>query len=443
MAPLTEAMPALLEAGSLAARGALLGGAAFLLTVASPLARRLPAGQAAILMSRTQGFLRFAALATLALTGLQFAAGQFFALGVMLAALAVLLLAPREGPAPRLAAVILLFAVLAMFIAVTGGRASLLTPRSLTTANLLRETGAALWMGALPLLWMLLRPGWPAAVPQVIGMRHAMLMLAGMALAGAGMVIGWPHRTWLFGPEAFPLAVIATALLLLALLAAALRVALLVEAGQASAPGLWLPRLRCVVEMELLLAIGLCGPVIALFMLAAKGLAPTARPAFGALLPGLSLHPIGPAGAAGLVLTLIALLAWLNRAGGTPVARYGPALLAPLGAALALEAGDGMALALAGLVLLAGLAEAWILRRGRVTGIGFALPFAIISGVVLVLAGQPPASVMLPALLATLALLLRWAELRLPDARDALAASLAWPLALGALGLVLIFAHGV
>lgn len=439
---LAGVMPALLEAGSLAARSALVGGAVFLLAVASPLARRLPGAQGAILMGRMQAFLRLAALATMGLAGLQFLSGQFFGLGVMLAALAVLLLAPREGPAPRLAAVIVLFAAIAMLIAVSGGRAGLLTWRGLTTATLLREAGAALWMGNLPLLWALLQPGWPAAVPQAIGVRHAWLMLGGMALSGVGMLIGWPHRTLLFGPEAFPLAVITMALLLLALVAAGLRVALLIEAGRASAAGHWLPRLRCLLEIELLVAIALCGPIIALFVLAAEGMAPEAQPAFGALLPRFSLHALGPTEASGLVLMLIALLAWLSRAGGEKVTRFGPVLLVPLGAALVLEAADGMALALGALVLLAGLAEASVAWRGRAGGLAFALPFAVILGVVLVLAGRPSPDVTLPALLATLALLIRWAELRLPDARDALAASLAWPMVLGALGLVLMLARG-
>jgi hypothetical protein len=58
------------------------------------------------------------------------------------------------------------------------------------------------------------------------------------------------------------------------------------------------------------------------------------------------------------------------------------------------------------------------------------------------LAGQPPRWALLPCWLATLALLVRWAELRLPDPRDRAAAALAWPFALGALGLVLVLAHG-
>ncbi|MEI6161326.1 MAG: hypothetical protein WCP77_15940, partial [Roseococcus sp.] len=70
------------------------------------------------------------------------------------------------------------------------------------------------------------------------------------------------------------------------------------------------------------------------------------------------------------------------------------------------------------------------------------LPFAMILGVVVVLASQPPPEALLPCLLATIALLIRWAELRLPEPRDKLMASIAWPFALGALGLVLLLAHG-
>ncbi|UPY35785.1 hypothetical protein [Sediminicoccus sp. KRV36] len=476
--------PALLEAGALAARSALLGGAAFLLTVSSPLARRLPAGQAAMLMGRTQLFLRAAALSTMTLAALQLAAGQFAGLGVLLAALAVLLLAPREGPSPRLALVLLFFASLAMLLAVSGGRPGQFTPRSLTTATLLREAGAALWMGNLPLLWMLLRApgpasgsGWPASVPQVVGMRHAALMLLGMGLTAVGLAIAWPHRGLLFGAAAFPLLAITAGFVVLAQLAAALRVMLLIEAGRAAPASLWLPRLRCVVECELLLAIVLCGPIVALFVLAAQGLSPAAAPDLAALLPRFRLHAFGPAEVAGLVLMLIAVSAWLRRAEGalngraegalngpaegalnkhaeggltrhaetgpgTSLTRFGPLLLLPLGAGLALEAESAPALSLGVLVLLSGLAEAWVLWRGEAGGLGMVLPFAVILGIVLILAGNPPAEALLPCLLATLALLIRWAELRLPAPRDRLVAAIAWPFALGALGLVLLLAHG-
>ncbi|WPB83461.1 hypothetical protein [Sediminicoccus rosea] len=432
--------PALLEASALAARSALLGGAAFLLAVASPLARRLPAGQAATLMAATQLFLRLAALATMALAVAQLVAGQFGAVGVLLAAAVPLVLAPREGPAPRLALVILGFAALVMVLGVTEGRLSLLQPGSVTLATLLREAGAALWMGNLPLLWMLLRPNWPASVPQAIGIRHAGLMLAGMALVAAGLFVAAPHRTLLFGPEALPLLAVTAGFVLLAQLAAGLRVLLLLAAGRAAPAGLWLPRLRCVVEIELLLSLVLCGPIVALFRLGAQGLEPAATPDLAALVPRFGLHALGPAETGGLVLLLIALLAWLNRLGGAPLARFAPLLLLPLGLGLAWGA-QGVALALALLVIVAGLAEAWVVFRGSAGGPGMVLPFAVILGVILVLAGAPPRWALLPCFLATLALLIRWAELRLPDRRDGAAMALAWPVVLGALGLVLVLAH--
>ncbi|MBX9752731.1 MAG: hypothetical protein K5Q68_24290 [Roseococcus sp.] len=433
--------PALLEASALAARSALLGGAAFLLAVSSPLARRLPPDQSTLLMVRTQLFLRLAALATAGLAVAQFLGGQFAALGVLLAALTILLLVPREGPAPRLAGVLVALAAAALILAVSGGRLSQLGPRSLTTATLLREAGAALWMGNLPLLWMLLRGPWPAAVPQAVGMRHAGLMLFGMALTGAGLAVAWPHRALLFGAEAFPLFAITAAFVALALLAAGLRLGLLVAAGRAAPASLWLPRLRCVVEAELLLALVLCGPIVALFVLAAQGLTAVAAPDFAALLPRFSLHPVGPAEAGGLVLLLIALLAWLHRAGGPAATRFGPLLLLPLGLGLVLQAESGLVRALGLLVMSAGLAEAWVLWRGA-SGLALVLPFAVILGVILILASQPPAAALLPCLLATLALLIRWAELRLPAPGDQSLAAIAWPFLLGALGLVMILAHG-
>ncbi len=440
----TGLAPALLEAGALAARSALLGGAAFLLAVSSPLARRLPASQGALLMARTQLFLRLAALATIGLAIPRFLSGHFAELGVLLAALAVLLLAPRQGPAPRLGWVVLGFAALAMLLGVSEGRLSQLSPGSLALATLLRESGAALWMGNLALLWMLLRgrdAGWPAAVPQAVGMRHAGLMLLGMSLVLGGLLMAAPHRALIFGPEAFPLFAITVAFVVLAQVAAALRVALLVAAGRAAPPGLWLPRLRCVVEGELLLSLVLCGPIAALFALAAQGLVPAPAPALASLLPRFSLHGMGGAEAGGLVLLLIASLAWLNRAGDAPVTRFAPLLLLPLGFALGMRAEDGLALGLAALILAAGLAEAWVLWRGRAGGLAMLLPFAMILGVVVVLAGRPPLSAMLACLLAVLALLIRWAGLRLTTPGDKRAAAIAWPFALGALGLVLLLAH--
>lgn len=442
MDALAEIAPALLQASALAARSALLGGAAFLLAISSPMSRRLPEGQAMLLMARTQYVLRLAALATLLLGTLQFAGGQFAALGVMLAAGTVLLLAPREGPCPRSAWAVLVFAALAMILAVSGGHFA--TP-GLTLATLLREAGAALWMGNLPLLWMLLRAPWPAAVGQAIGLRHAKLMLVGMGLAAGGLALAWPSRTLLFGDAAFPLLAITGAFVVLAQIAAMLRVALLIDAGRASPARTWLPRLSFVVEAELLLAIVLCGPIVALFVLASQGLVPGAAPDWGALIPDFALHALGAVEAAGLVLMLIALVAWLHRAGAAPWTRFGPALLVPLGALLALDA-EGLGLGLALMILLAGLAEAWVAWRGQAQavteGIAMVLPFTVIAGVVLVLAAGPPPGALLPCFLATIALLIRWAALRLPDPRDALVASISWPLVLGALGLVLTLSRG-
>jgi hypothetical protein len=152
------------------------------------------------------------------------------------------------------------------------------------------------------------------------------------------------------------------------------------------------------------------------------------------------LHALGRVEAAGLLLLVLAALAWLNRRAEAPVARFAPLLLLPLGLGLAWGS-TGLALALAGLVVVAGLAEAWVVFRGTAGGLGMVLPFAVILGVILVLAGAPPRWTLLPCWLATLALLIRWAALRLPDARDRGAAAFAWPLALGALGLVLVLAH--
>ena len=425
-----EGAPALLEAAALAARSALLGGAAFLVCVSNPLARRVPPAQAAMVMARTRAFILMAALATVALAALQLAGGQFFALGVLLVALPIPLLAPRKGPAHGLGFTILALAATAMFLAVGGGRIML---PGLAWSTLLREAGAALWMGNLPLLWMLLRPAVPPAVAQAVGMRHVALMLVGMALAMLGLGLAWPHRTLLVGPQAFGLLAITVAFVLLAQMAAGLRVGLLIAAGRAAPAASWLPRLRFAVEAEVLLAMALCGPIIALFTLATQGLVPAPAPDLAAALPGLSLHPWSGREGAGIVLLLIAVLAWLHRAGGATAARLAPLLLVPLGAAIATRHP-----VLGLLVLLAGMAEAWVAWRGNPA----ALPFPVVVGVVVVLASRPPAAALLPCLLVMVALLARWAALRLSDPAGLRAAHLVWPLALGALGLSLILADG-
>jgi len=434
--------PALLDATALAARSALLGGAAFLAFVASPMARRLPDAQADLLMARNQAFLRVAALAVAVLCAAQLLQGRFGLMMGLLAALAVLVLTPRNGPSPRLAFVILLLAAFALLVGVTEGDTGRLSQSRLTQATALREAGAALWMGNLPLLWMALRPGWPPAVSQAVGARHAALMLCGMAMAAGGLLVAWPDRGLLLGAEALPFTAITLAMLGLALLAAMLRLALLAQGAQAGAAPTWLPRLGAVVEGELLLALALCGPIVALFALAATGLTPAATPDLMALLPRLAMHPLGLAEAAGLILLLMALLAWLHRAGGPPFTRFGPLLLLPLGAVVAAKAGGPVGVGVGALTLLAGAAEAWRLWSGRAEGLALAMPFAVVAGLVLVLASRPPASATLPCLLALVALLIRWAELRLHGTPDARIAAIAWPFALGALGLVLTLTDG-
>jgi hypothetical protein len=266
-------------------------------------------------------------------------------------------------------------------------------------------------------------------------------MLLGMGLAALGLLIAAPHRGLLWGEAAFPLFAITLAFVILAQVAALLRVLLLIEAGRAAPASLWLPRLRCVVECELLLAILLCGPIVALFILGAQGLVPQPAPDWHGVLPAFAPQLASRAGASGLILLLIAALAWLHRAGGAAPTRLGPLLLLPLGLLLWSGAQGTLGAALGAMVLLAGMGEAAMIWRGRGSALAMILPFTVIIGLVTLLAARPSASAMLPCLLASLALLARWAEIRLPAPRDARLAALAWPLALGALGLVLIVSH--
>ncbi|MFN3449510.1 MAG: hypothetical protein ACK44F_12510 [Roseococcus sp.] len=275
---------ALLYALAMAARSAALGGAAFLLLAGEgALARRVTLSAAAA------AFL--AALAGLPAT--RGWGGWIGALGALGAAGGLAALAWRGAPPLALAAL-----------------AALLLPAAILQAGvheaalpflgtLLREAGAALWMGSLPLLWFALAGEGAGEAAR----RWTLLALGGMALALPGVLIAAGEP---FGGDAIP-TLIATGLLLLALAATSLWLAWRARAGDGAG------RLRPLSEAAIILALALCGPIAALL---AGEAGPALWPALPAavlalaLLAGLVLPVPGfVAGAIGLALAAAGLLA--------------------------------------------------------------------------------------------------------------------------------------
>ncbi|MCX8133626.1 MAG: hypothetical protein N3D18_06635 [Roseococcus sp.] len=321
---------ALLYGLAMAARSAALGSAAFLLLAGEgPLTRRvtMAAGAAALLL----------ALAGLPAT--QGWAGWMGALGALGAAGGLVVLAWRGAPA---------WALLAM--------AALLLPAALLQAGvhdaalpflgtLLREAGAALWMGSLPLLWFALAGEGATEAAR----RWTLLALGGMALALPGVLIAAGEP---FGSGALP-TLIATLLLLLGLAATSLWLAWRARAGDRAA------RLRPLGEAAILLALALCGPIAAL-------LAGQAGPA---LWPALPAAVLALALLAGLVLPVPGVVAG--------------AMALALAAAGLLALGAGAALA-GVLAVLAGTAR-WLAWRGAEGGCETRLAEALWAGLALAL----------------------------------------------------------
>lgn len=337
---------ALLHGLAMGARSAALGSAAFLLVAAAPagepLARRVTALAAAAAL----------VMALVSLAATSGAAGWIGALLALAAAGAMAALAWRGQDARIVAALGL--PLLVGGILQSGAHASL-WPFVATT---LREAGAALWMGSLPLLWFALRGEEALAAAR----GHRLLALGGMALALPGLLLA--GATGALPAGAGPL-LVATALLLAALLALTLWQSALLR-GEPPAP-----RLRALTEAAILLAIALCGPIAALF----AGVAPGA---FWPALPALIL--------AAVLLALAAL----------PLPLPG---IAAGGVALALVAAGTLALAAAaplpGLLAVAAGTARWLAWRGAPEGVETraaaalwaGLAAALIPGVLLARAG--------------------------------------------------------
>jgi hypothetical protein len=275
---------ALLYGLAMAARSAALGSAAFLWVAEDvPLARRV-------------AMMAAAAALVLALAGLPVTEGWAGWIGALLAigaagGMAAMAWKGAEARWLTAMAALLLFAGILQ----SGAHAAFLP----FLGTLLREAGAALWMGSLPLLWFALTGEGATEAAR----RWTLLALGGMALALPGVMIAAGQGA---SPEATP-TVIATLLLLLALAATSLWLAWRARAGDGAA------RLRPISEAAIVFAIALCGPIAALLAGAAG---PSLWPALPAgflalaLLAGLVLPVPGfVAGAIGLALAAAGLLA--------------------------------------------------------------------------------------------------------------------------------------
>lgn len=439
-----EAIAGLLAAFNLAAHAALFGALAFLAVVATPLTRRLPDEQALALTIRTRSVIRLFALVTVAFALAEAGVIAFvFAVPPPVATLVagvvglvVFAAAPRTGPSPIRATLLVLLAAASMIVAFAGEAAPWFGPRE--TAGLLAEAGLGLCLGSLPALWLALRAHWPASVAQLVGARHLGLAVPGLALLLAAGSVAWPHRAIFLTPESFPVAVLTAVLGAIALLALAARGALLALGSRAGAAPDWLPRLRVTVEIEMLLGLALAAATVSLIM--AQPAAPLG--ATPSLWPVLALRGPGLIAAAGALVLLMALLALVRAPRWRRFTRFGPILLLPIAFLLLVEPDGGLRDALAVLVLIAGLAETWRLLGGERGRLELAPALLGLLGLMLVLAAPPSPGAVVPALLALAAVVSRWKSLRLPSEWERSAAGTGHAVCLGAFGLLLILTHG-
>lgn len=275
-----------LKAGSLAARSALVGGVLTLLLVLAPVARVLPAGQAALAAGIARRVLRAAAWWTLGFTALSVllgvvalrgtldalplgeALGAGFVLsgaGVMLGALLILALAPDGAFSARRGWALLLLALVTVAAAVAGAHA-MARPEGrgwLLLATFAHQLGAALWLGGLPVLLLALRAPWPASVAQAVGARYSGQAAAGVGLILLGLLGYW--RGYIVQPDALfgtaygAMAATKGALTLFLLLLGAANWWMLHRLAHAGDARAWLPRLRRFVECEVIAGLAVFG----------------------------------------------------------------------------------------------------------------------------------------------------------------------------------------
>jgi hypothetical protein len=274
---------ALLHGLAMAARSAALGSAAFLLVAAAAsdagFARRVSA-------------LAAAAAFALALVALPVTEGWGGWIGAVLALGAAAAMAALAWRGQDARIVLALGALLIPAGILQSGAHAAFWP---FVATVLREAGAALWMGSLPLLWFALRG--PDAL--FAARRQRLLTLAGIGLALPGVLLAGTAGEAPAGAGAL---LLAAALLLGGLLAATLWQAALAAGTPTPA------RLRALTEASILLALALCGPIAALFAGVAPGATWPALPALllAALLLALAVLPVPGIAAAMAALALVA-----------------------------------------------------------------------------------------------------------------------------------------
>ncbi|WP_206930773.1 hypothetical protein [Roseococcus thiosulfatophilus] len=300
-----------LYALAMLARSAALGSAAFLLVAAPPAVRPLARYVTTVA----------AVLAVLvALLVLPSTAGWGGWIGALMAlggGAATAALAWKDGPpAPIVGAatVLLLGGIL------QGGAHAGALP---VLATFLRESGAAIWMGSLPLLWFALR----GTGAMRSARNHRTLALGGMALALPGVLLLWGQAGAGFTAQGGM--ILATAVLILGLVKLTLWQAWLLR-GEVPPD-----RLLALTEAAILIATALCGPIAALFM--------------GVPVPGLwAVLPVF------LVAAALALSVWFTSLPGGILA-----LLLVAAGTVALGAGA----ALVGLLAVMAGCLRWLARR--------------------------------------------------------------------------------
>ncbi|WP_421992893.1 hypothetical protein [Roseococcus sp.] len=439
---LPGAIAGLMAAFNLAAHAALFGSLAFLVAVASPLAARLPGEQSLALTARNQSAIRLFALLTVGFA-LAEAGVIGFVFGIIpppatlipaIAGLIIFAFAPRTGPVPLRAALLLLLAALSMTLAFASDEPPWMGPRELV--GLLAEAGLGLCLGSLAVLWLALRAPWPPAAAQLVGARHLLLALPGLAVLAVAGFVAWPHRATFLTPASFPVSALTAVLATIALLALAARAVLLAMGSRAGARAVWLPRLRVTVELEMMLGLALAAATVALMM---------AQPGAGelpSLWPALALRAPGLTALAGALVMLMALLSLIRRPDWLRFTRFGPVLLLPIAILLLAEPDGGLRDALAVLVLIGGLGETWRLLGGERGRLALAPPLLGLLGLLLVLSAPPEPGEAVPALLALLAIIARWKSLRLSLEWERRAGYLGYTICLGLFGLLMIVTHG-
>ncbi|MBI1776123.1 MAG: CopD family protein [Proteobacteria bacterium] len=203
----------LLHGSVLAAQSLTLGGVAFLLILAEPLAGRLGGSGATIaarsrrllacsslalaLLVATAATIQILVLADTAGIGLGAAAGADFALAdaaIVAASLAMALRLSGNSPAPRWLLVSLACIVIVGSVA-TSHAASRLDDRPLLMVlTSLHQIGAAIWIGGMPYFLLAMAQARDGGAWRLVGKRFSLMSTAAVALiVGAGTAMAWVY----------------------------------------------------------------------------------------------------------------------------------------------------------------------------------------------------------------------------------------------------------